>query len=134
MLSPASCKKGGQCVGFPDVCKTPAAPSPIPIPYPNIGMVAQATKTSTKVKFDGKAACTKNSEMPRSQGDEAGSLGGVVSNVFMNKITYKKGSSKVKVQGHPAVYHLAPTGQNGTNANVPGMQVVPSQVKVLIAP
>lgn len=134
MRFPASCKKGGQCFAFPDVCKTPAAPSPVPIPYPNIGMVAQAKKTSTTVKITGKAACTKKSEIPRSQGDEAGTLGGVVSNRNMSKITWKKGSSTVKFQGHPAVYHLAPTGQNGTNANVPGVQVAPSQTKVLVAP
>lgn len=131
---PASCKKGGQCFAFPDVCKTPAAPSPVPVPYPNIGMVAQAKKTSTKVKIAGKPAVTKKSEMPRSQGDEAGTLGGVVSNQNMSKITYKKGSSKVKIQGHPLVHHLAPTGQNGMNANVPGAQVAPSQTKVLVMP
>jgi hypothetical protein len=31
-------KSGGASLSsFPDVCATPAAPSPIPIPYPNIG-------------------------------------------------------------------------------------------------
>lgn len=133
-MFPASCKKGGQCFAMFDVCKTPAAPSPVAFPYPNVGMVAQAKKTSTKVKVAGKPAVTKKSEIPRSQGDEAGTLGGVVSNQNMSKITYKKGSPKVKVQGHPLVHHLAPTGQNGTNANVPGMQVAPSQTNVLVMP
>lgn len=133
-MFPASCKGGGQCFAFPDACKTPAAPSPVVVPYPNIGMVPQATKTSTKVKIMGSAAVTKNSEMSRSQGDEAGTLGGVVSNVNMGKVVYRKGSSKVKVQGHPLVYHTAPTGQNGMNANAMGAQVAPSQTMVLVAP
>lgn len=133
-MFPASSKGGGQCSAYPDACKTPAAPSPVVVPYPNIGMVAQATKTSTKVKIVGKAAVTKNSEMPRSQGDEAGTLGGVVSNLNMSKVTYRKGSAKVKIQGHPVVYHTAPTGQNGTNANAMGAQVAPSQTTVLVAP
>lgn len=135
-MFPASSKGGGQCFAFPDVCKTPAppSPSPVPVPYPNIGMVAQASKTSTKVKISGKAAVTKKSEMPRSSGDEAGTLGGMISNVNMNKVTYKKGSSKVKVQGQPLVYHTAPTGQNGMNANAFGAQMAPSQTKVLVMP
>ncbi len=36
-VMPASTKGGGSCFAMPDVCITPAAPSPIPIPYPNIG-------------------------------------------------------------------------------------------------
>ena len=28
--------------GMPDVCLTPAAPSPIPVPYPNLAMHAMA--------------------------------------------------------------------------------------------
>ena len=90
-IFPASNKQGGQCFAFPDVCKTPAPPAgPIPIPYPNIGMVMQASKTSKKVKFCGKDAVTTDSEIPRSQGDEAGVTGGVVSSKNMDKITFKK--------------------------------------------
>ncbi|MCK5941064.1 MAG: DUF4150 domain-containing protein, partial [Planctomycetes bacterium] len=39
---PAANQGVGMNMGFPDVCTTPAAPSPIPIPYPNIGMNAMA--------------------------------------------------------------------------------------------
>jgi hypothetical protein len=53
----------------------------------------------------------------------------------MDKVVFKKGSSKVKIQGHPCVYHTAVTGQNGSNANMPtGTQVAPSQTKVLVKP
>jgi hypothetical protein len=96
-------------------------------------MVMQVTNESTKVEFSSKGAVTKKSEMPRSSGDEAGVAGGVVSGVNMNKVIYKQGSSKVKVEGQPVQYLTAVTGHNGANANMPsGMQVAPSQVKVLV--
>lgn len=135
-IFPASTKQSGQCFAFPDVCKTPAPPAgPIPIPYPNIGMVMQASKTSKKVKFCGKDAVTTDSEIPRSMGDEAGVTGGVVSGKNMDKITFKKGSAKVKAEGKPVVHLTSTSGQNGANANMPaGLQVAPSQVKVIISP
>jgi hypothetical protein len=134
-MFPASTKGGGQCIAAPDVCKTPSPAGPVPIPYPNIGMVNQATKTAKKVKFAGKEVVTQKSEIPMSRGDEAGTAGGVVSNCNMNKIKWKKGSSKVKAQGQPVAYHTGMTGHNGSNANHPaGTQVAPSQMKVKITP
>jgi len=135
-IFPASTKGGGQCLAMPDVCLTPAPPAPpVPVPYPNIGMVNQATKTSTKVKFAGKAVVTKKSEMSRSSGDEAGVNKGVVSGMNMGKVTFKKGSSKVKIQGQPCVHLTTMTGHNGSNANNPvGAQIAPSQTKVLVGP
>jgi hypothetical protein len=134
-MLPASSKQSGQCFAMPDVCKTPVPGGPpVPIPYPNTGMVMQVTGESTKVKICNFGAVTKKTEMPRSMGDEPGTLGGVVSNVNMNKIVYKKGSSKVKVEGQPLQHLTAMTGHNGMNANMPaGMQVAPSQAKVLVA-
>ena len=136
-IFPACTKAGGQCFAMPDVCLTPAPPpvSQVPVPYPNIGMMAMATKTSTRVKFSGMAVVTVRSEIPSSMGDEAGVNGGVVSGRNMDKVTFKKGSSKVKIEGQPCVHLTSPTAHNGTNANVPcGLVVAPSQVKVIIAP
>ncbi|MDX2440595.1 MAG: DUF4150 domain-containing protein [Desulfobacterales bacterium] len=135
-IYPASTKGGGQCFAMPDVCLTPAPPAPpVPIPYPNIGMVNQAKKTSTKVKFGGKEVVTKKSEISRSSGDEAGVNKGVVSGMNMDKVTFKSGSSKVKAEGQKVVHLTIMTGHNGSNANNPaGAQIVPSQTKVLIAP
>lgn len=123
-------------MAFPDVCKTPAPPAPpIPIPYPNTAMLNQATKTSRKVKIMKKEAVTIKSEVPRTMGDEAGVAGGVVSGSNMDKMIPKKGSSKVKVEGLPLVYLTSMTGHNGVNANAPvGLQVAPSQIKVIVAP
>ena len=130
---PASTTGGGQCFAMPDVCKTPTPVGPVPIPYPNMGNVAQATKTSTKVKFVNKEVVLENSEIPMSQGDEAGTAGGVVSGRNMDKIVFKKGSSKVQIEGKGCVYLTAMTGHNGSNANMPaGNQIAPSQTKVLV--
>jgi hypothetical protein len=136
-IFPASTNGGGNCFGAPDVCLTPVPPpvSQAPIPYPNTGMLNQATKTSTKVKFSGKEAVTVQSEIPSSMGDEAGVKGGVVSGCNMGKVTFKTGSSKVKVEGQPCVHLTSLTAHNGANANMPcGLVVSPSQVKVIIAP
>jgi hypothetical protein len=135
-MFPASTKGGGNCFAFPDVCKTPAPPAgPVPVPYPNTAMNNQATKTSRKVKICGKETITTKSEIPRSMGDEAGTAGGVVSGGNMDKVVFKKGSSKVKVEGAPVVSLTSVTAQNGSNANAPaGAVVSPSQAKVFVAP
>ena len=134
-MFPAATKGGGQCMGMPDVCKTPAPPlpNPIPIPYPNLGNLVQADKVSSKVKISGKEAVTLKSEIPQSMGDEAGVQGGVISGKNMDKVTFKKGSLKVKVEGQPLIHLTSVSAHNGMNANMPaGAQLVPSQVKVIV--
>jgi hypothetical protein len=136
-IFPASTTQGGNTFAVPDPCLTPAppSPSPVPIPYPNTGMVNQAKKTATKVKFTGKPVVTKKSEISRSMGDEAGVNKGVMSGMNMGKVTYKKGSSKIKIQGQPCVHLTCMSGHNGMNANIPaGAQVAPSQTKVIVSP
>jgi hypothetical protein len=134
-MFPGTTKGGGQCFCFPDVCKTPSAAGPVPIPYPNTGLPNQAAKTAKKVQFVDKPVVTLQSEIPRSMGDEAGVNGGVVSGTNMDKVLFKKGSSKVIVEGQPCVYLTSVTGHNGANSNqCTGQVVAPSQTKVLIAP
>ncbi len=134
-MMPASSKQGGTCFGYPDVCKTPSPGGPVPIPYPNTGQVMQCQKTASHVKFCGKEAVTKKSEIPRSQGDEPGTVGGIVSNRNMDKVLIRKASSKVRAMGQQVAYLTSMTAQNGSNANLPtGAQVKPSQAKVLVAP
>lgn len=129
-------KAGGQCLGFPDVCRVPAPPAPdIPTPFPNTGDPAQACKTSQKVLFAGKPVLTEKSEIPKSQGDEAGVNGGVVSGTNMDKIMFKKGSSKVIIEGNGCIHMTCPSSHNGANANIPsGLVVNCSQVKVIVSP
>jgi Domain of unknown function (DUF4150) len=137
-MFPISTDGGGQCACFPDVCKTPSPGGPIPIPYPNMAMLTQAKgdTVSSKVKVMGKKVATVATEISMSSGDEPGSVGGVVSNKFKGPAKFKKGSSKVKVEGNEAVYHTSMIGQNGvSNANNPaGTQVAPSQMKVTVMP
>lgn len=134
-MLPGSTKGGGQCFALPDVCNTPSPAGPVPIPYPNTGMLNQASKTAKKVFFVNKPVVTLKSEIPRSMGDEAGINGGVVSGTTMDKVLFKKGSSKVIVEGQPCVQLASVTGHNGASSNMPAGQVVaPSQTKVLVAP
>ena len=126
---------GGNCFAFPDVCNTPSPAGPVPIPYPNTGLLNQAAKTAKKVFFVNKPVVHLGSEIPRSQGDEAGTSGGVISGTNMDKVQFKKGSSKVIIEGQPCVHLTSVTGHNGANSNMPAGQVVaPSQVKVFVAP
>ena len=131
---PASTKGGGNCFAMPDVCITPAAPSPIPIPYPNTGMLNQSKKTAKKVKMKGKETVTTKSEISRSMGDEAGTNKGVMSGTNMDKVKFLKGSSTVKVEGQPCVHLTSMTSHNGASANMPaGVQVASSQTNVIVA-
>lgn len=134
-MFPISTKAGGQCmtIGPLDVCKTPTPTGPIPIPYPNIAMVsnADASSCTSKVKIDGKKVLTRKSKIPMSTGDEAGSVGGVISNTIKGEVKYLRGSVKVKAEGDPVVFLTSNTAHNGNNANAPvGLQVAPSQTKV----
>ncbi len=135
-MFPATTNGGGNCFAFPDVCNTPAPPGqPVPIPYPNTAMLNQAIKTSLRVLICGKQTVTINSEIPRSQGDEPGTAGGITSGMNMGQASFKVGSSKVKAEGHPITFLSAVTAHNGINANAPaGSVVAPSQTKVLVAP
>ena len=89
----------GMSIVFPDVCKTPAAPSPVPIPYPNLGRAADTVQGPTTVKMDGKMPMVKGSKYSRSSGDEPGTLGGVISGVNMNVCEFLLYSFDVKFEG-----------------------------------
>src|SRR2546429_4914711 len=71
---------GGMSMVFPDVCKTPAPPAgPIPIPYPNIGQASDTSGGPSAVTTDGQMPMVKGAKYSRSSGDEAGTVGGVMS-------------------------------------------------------
>lgn len=135
-MMPASSTAGGTCFALPDTCLTPAPPAPpVPVPYPNTAQCAQAQSFCAKVLVENRESLTLQSKIPRSQGDEAGSQGGVMSGVFGDQVAWKKGSGKVFFGGAAAVMVTSPTAHNGASANAPaGMQVAPSQSKVLVSP
>ena len=88
---------GGMSIVFPDVCKTP--PGPVPIPYPNLGKSSDTSQGPTTVKTDGQMPMVKGAKYMRSSGDEAGTLGGVMSSVNMNECEFMMYSFDVKFEG-----------------------------------
>ncbi|HFE36874.1 MAG TPA: DUF4150 domain-containing protein [Gammaproteobacteria bacterium] len=124
----------GMSIAFPDVCKTPCAPSPIPIPYPNIAMSSNTAKGSKKVKVDGNPIMLKGSNFSTSTGDEAGSAGGgVVSNTNKGKAEFNLYSFDVKVEGKE-VARLADLMMNNKQStfNTPPMPEI--QPPLIIVP
>jgi len=111
---------GGMCMGFPDVCKTPAPPAgPIPIPYPNIAQSSDTDQGSSTVTMDGNPVMLKGSVFSQSSGDEAGSVGGVVTSTTKGKAEFMLYSFDVQVEGK-AVARLADImGMNKTSAGGP---------------
>ncbi|MEM9378332.1 MAG: DUF4150 domain-containing protein [Planctomycetota bacterium] len=98
-LSVVHKSSNGVTIAFPDVCKTPTPAGPIPIPYPNIAMSSDTAKGTKKVKCDGQSTCTKDSNFKMSTGDEAGSVGGVVSSKIKGKAEFVLFSMDVKFEG-----------------------------------
>lgn len=90
----------GVATAFPDVCKTPAPPAPpVPIPYPNIAMSSDTASGSQDVKMDKNPIMLQGSNFATSTGDEAGSIGGMVSNTIKGKAEFINYSFDVKVEG-----------------------------------
>jgi hypothetical protein len=135
-MFPLSTKAGGIAFAFPDVCKVPAPPAPpIPTPFPNFAMLAQADggTCSQKVKVLNQPVITKATEIPRTMGDEAGTLKGLISSTNMDKAVFRMGVPTVKVEGNDVVNMLKPTAHNGASANAPaGMVIAPSQTKIIV--
>lgn len=132
----ASTIGGGQAMGFPDVCLTPAPPAPpVPVPYPNTGMLAQAIPPTAAmtVMIAGSPAAHMNTQIPMTNGDNAGVAMGVASGMVMGPAKPMMGVSKVLVGGQPIIHLTTQFGHNGASPNCPaGVQVAPSQTKVLI--
>lgn len=121
----------GQVMAMPDVCLTPAPPAPpVPVPYPNIGMAQMGNPTTKKILINGAPALTKASKIQPTNGDQAGGNQGVVSGKIMGPAEFIMGSTKVKLEGNPAVFMGNPTKQNDGNAV--GSHIQPSQNKVMI--
>lgn len=89
----------GLSIVFPDVCKTPTPGGPIPIPYPNIGKSSDASQGPNTVKTDGQMPMVKGAKYMMSTGDEAGSVGGVMSNVIKGECEFMLYSFDVKFEG-----------------------------------
>ena len=138
-MLPMKTSMGGLNAAFPDVCKTPAPPAPfVPIPYPNLGTPPMGIPGTTAVKNFAIAMPihVMGTTVPLSNGDNAGVMGGMVSQIFMGPVTDMLGSTGVFVEGRPTTYMGTISGQNGMGAAncPPGVAAVPSQFKVIIRP
>src|SRR5262249_33873104 len=100
----------------PDVCKTPSPGGPVPIPYPNISQSSTLDKGTSTVKADGMMIAIKGSEFSLSNGDEAGTIGGVKSSTFMKESTWILYSFDVKMEGKNACRLTDKKFQNHENA------------------
>ncbi len=90
---------GGKSPVFPDVCKTPAGPSIVPIPYPNIGKASDASGGPDSVLIDGKMPMVKGAKYSTSTGDEAGTVGGIISGKTKGACEFMLYSFDVKFEG-----------------------------------
>ncbi len=116
--------------GPTDTCKTPTPGGPVPMPYPNIAMLMTANPSTadSKVLVLGMPVLNAKSEIPLTNGDNPGVVGGVVSNMVMGACKFKSSSMKVSYNGKAAVHLTCQTGHNGSgNPNAMGAVTVPSQ-------
>ncbi|QFY43565.1 DUF4150 domain-containing protein [Candidatus Methylospira mobilis] len=124
---------GGMNMAMPDVCKTPVGPAVVPIPYPNISTNSTANPSSTgnKVLLDFMPSVHQMTSILTSNGDQAGVLMGVASNLIMGPTEFVVGCNTVLVDGKPVQRLTSTTKQNGQSPNCVGTSIVPTQVKVL---
>lgn len=111
MVNPGSagltlCHKGSNGISkatLPDVCWTPSPGGPVAVAYPNIAFSRDLEKGTTTVKADGGNMCANNgSVFNKSTGDEAGTLGGVISGTVAAEACWMTYSFDVKLEGKGA--------------------------------
>ena len=111
---------------IPDICKTPSPGGPIPIPYPNIATQSSLSDGTTTVKAKGEMVAVKGSHYSRSNGDEAGTAGGVKSSVNMKATDWITYSFDVKMDGKNACRHTDKKFHNNQNTVDLGGQFDPN--------
>lgn len=128
-------KQAGQCVAsVPNMCiipvPSPGGPVPTPMPFPNLAMPIMGNPATLKVMIAGSPELTKSSKISISSGDEAGTLGGVVSGTISGVAELITSSATIKLEGNVALKLSDMTKQNG--GNTMGVVVAPSQAVVMI--
>ncbi|MDR3204514.1 MAG: DUF4150 domain-containing protein [Deltaproteobacteria bacterium] len=132
--------KGGQATStVPDVCQVPTPPAgPIPTPLVNLFMLNTVDPSTAcqKIFIDGAMALNVQSKTQTSQGDEAGTAGGIVSGRFMGPGSFSPiaGSFTVSFEGKGALPMGGMTQHNGdANFNTIGMCPMGAQSKVSVS-
>ena len=121
-MFPAATKSGGQCLAFPDVCKTPSPPYYAPIPYPD-----EQFEKNLKAANEADAKAKAGSKQAQAECEQA------IDSLF--RMTGMKAASATQAVIIGKAAHLgAMTAHNGANTNMPsGVQLAPSQTKVTLA-
>ena len=127
-------KSSGLVMAFPDVCLTSSPVGPIPIPYPNIAMSSDTSDGSKDVKCDGESIMLQSSAFSTSTGDEAGSVGGIMSLCTKGKAKFVLYSFDVKVEGKnvPRLGDIMLLNQNASPNTPPFPEIQPPAIAVVL--
>lgn len=118
---------------FPDVCKIITPAGPVPTPFPNIAMSTLSIPNVFNIFIVAMPVHNLMTQTPLSSGNEASApLGGVVSSRFIGEKKNLLSSFKVFYSCMPTTRMLDMSSQNGMADNMPGVNLSPSQVKVLV--
>ena len=126
-MMPSSNQGVGMNIGFPDVCLTPAAPSPIPVPYPNLGQNAVGMPFCPTILLSFCPAHNMGAKPMLTNGDEAGAAHAT----FIGTGANNMGNPRILLQGMPAETLCNPTAGNKYN-NPIGAKLVPSVTNCLM--
>lgn len=126
-MLPSSNQGLGMNIGFPDVCLTPAAPSPIPVPYPNLGQNAVGMPFCPTILLAFCPAHNMGAKPMITNGDEAGCAHAT----FIGTGSNNMGNPRILLQGQPAETLCNPTAGNRYNDGL-GAKLVPSLTNCLM--
>lgn len=90
---------GGMSIAFPDVCQISTPAGPVPVPFPNIAKSSDTSKGPESVTCDGEMPMVEGAKYSKSSGDEAGSIGGIISGVNRDVAEFMLYSFDVKFEG-----------------------------------
>ncbi len=96
---------GNNAFVFPDVCKSPATPSPVPVPYPNIGQVAQASAIPETIKVELEAKFSTDLSDVKIHENHAPTLLGAKAFTSGRSIFLAPGSFNVMAEGKELIAH-----------------------------
>jgi hypothetical protein len=92
----------------PNVCMTPAAPSPMPLPYPLMGDSGSLDPGCEEVTVGGKKAMSSNCKVAQVMGNEAGAQKDIVTMQTGGKAWAMMGAPTVMFEGGMAVITSSP--------------------------
>ncbi|UAA40775.1 DUF4150 domain-containing protein [Paraneptunicella aestuarii] len=118
---------------FPDTCKI-LMPAPTPTPLPNFAFSTMAIPNIFNFFITAMPVHNLGTTTSISTGNEVSAAGGggVVSNLFIGSKRNSLGSFKTFFSCMPSTRMLDMSLQNGAASNIPGLNLSPCQIKILI--